>query len=181
MQRTVITPADLSGDALDELKGWLGISRLQEDAQLIGLLGTSASLCEAFTGQAPLQQTFEERIPAASGQHRLQTRPVQSLLSVEAMADDGSRAPLAETAYSFELDPSREACVALHETSGANTVVVSLRAGIAPDWASLPAPLRHGMIRLAAFHFRDREVEEDAIPPASVAALWRPWRLVRLT
>jgi uncharacterized phiE125 gp8 family phage protein len=59
---------------------------------------------------------------------------------------------------------------------------VRLSVGIAADWASLPPALKHGVIRLAAHYYRDRDTgsQRTAAPPASVAALWQPWRAMRL-
>lgn len=181
MQRTVKTPADLSGAALDDLKGWLGISRPKEDALLISLLGASVAMCEAFTGQAPIEQIFEESIPGTAGAHRLSTRPVRVPLSVERIGQDNAQFPLAESEYDFAVSVDRTATVTLANDIETSAVIVTFEAGIADDWSEVPDALKQGMIRLAAFHYRDREMDSDAAPPASVAALWRPWRQVRLT
>ena len=59
--------------------------------------------------------------------------------------------------------------------------VAVVTAGLAADWAGLPDGLRHGVIRLAAHHYRERDAASAAAsPPAAVAALWRPWRAMRL-
>jgi uncharacterized phiE125 gp8 family phage protein len=181
MQRTVTTPADLTGDALDDLKGWLGISRSQEDAMLTGLLGASLALCEAFTRQIPIEQTYEERIPSKAGRYELVVRPVKALLTTQEVDASGARADLDEQDYAFEIGADRIGCITLKRALDAPFIAVSVRAGIAPDWASLPGALKQGIIRLAAFHYRDRESAKDPLPPASVAALWRPWRIARLT
>ena len=48
--------------------------------------------------------------------------------------------------------------------------------------SSLPDGLRHGIIRLAAHAWHQRESDGPTPnPPAAVAALWRPWRQLRLT
>jgi uncharacterized phiE125 gp8 family phage protein len=63
----------------------------------------------------------------------------------------------------------------------AGRVAVRFTAGLAPDWAALPEALRHGVLRLAAHQYRQREGDQQsALPPAAVAALWRPWRRLRL-
>lgn len=54
---------------------------------------------------------------------------------------------------------------------------VHLTAGLADDWASLPDALRQGIVRLTAHLFAERDMGE---PPAIVAALWRPYRRMRL-
>jgi uncharacterized phiE125 gp8 family phage protein len=62
----------------------------------------------------------------------------------------------------------------------AKRVDVTFTAGIAADWGGLPETIRHGIIRLAAHLHAVRDAPEDVGPPAIVAALWRPWRRMRL-
>ncbi len=47
------------------------------------------------------------------------------------------------------------------------------------EWTDLDEALRHGIVRFAAHQYRERD-EGTAQLPASIAALWRPWRMVRL-
>ena len=49
----------------------------------------------------------------------------------------------------------------------------------ATQWAELAEDLRHGVVRLAAHHYRERDSGAMA-PPAIIAALWRPHRELRL-
>lgn len=48
------------------------------------------------------------------------------------------------------------------------------------DWAELPPGLNEGIIRFAAHLYRERDGAISREPPAAVAALWRPWRELRL-
>ena len=180
MERTVTMPAELNAEALADLKGWLGITRPQEDTLLTDLLKASADLCEAFTGQAPLEQEVEETILCAAGHYVLSSRPVRTLVSAESVSEAGVRTTLETQDYDFETDTSLRACFALRRTVDGQSVRVSLRTGIASDWQALPGALKQGIIRLAAFHYRDRDAGKEGGPPASVAALWRPWRVIRL-
>ena len=50
----------------------------------------------------------------------------------------------------------------------------------ATDWSALAEPLRHGIIRHAAHQYRERDAAPAANPPTAVAALWRPFRRLRL-
>ncbi len=182
MQRTIVIAADLNGAPLDELKAWLGITRSNEDDVLIELLATSLSMCEAFIGQLPLEATLEESLPPVAGRYQLASRPVQSLASAELLAKNGIRSTLADDDLEIEIDSAGRACFALTSSLvDARAVIVQTVAGIAADWDELPKPLRHGIIRLAAYYYRDRDREEAIAPPASVGALWRPWRTVGLT
>ena len=180
MQRIIVQPPVPGIAALAELKHWLGISRPNEDAALAGLLDTSLTLCEAFTGKAPLRQTVEEIVPLTTGWHELISRPVQDITSAALIAEDGTREALALPSDAIEWRIAGTACVQLLRPFTGRGLALQLVVGIAPDWAAVPAPLRQGIIRLAAHHFRDRDSKAGAVPPASVTALWRPWRDVRI-
>ncbi|KPQ31744.1 MAG: hypothetical protein HLUCCX21_03130 [Porphyrobacter sp. HL-46] len=180
MQRKIMQPPVLGSAALAELKHWLGISRSNEDAALTKLLETSLAICEAFIGKTPLRQTVEEVVPIGSGWHELVSRPVQALVAAELIAEDGSRQSLDLTEYAIELRTAGNACVRLLQPLEGRGVALQLQAGIAGEWAALPSPLGQGIIRLAAHHYRDRDSKGSATPPASVTALWRPWRDARL-
>ncbi len=179
MRRTITQPPDLSGTPLAELKQWLGITRDEEDALLLTVLHASLDLCEGFTGLLPLEVEVEERLAHETGEHRLTSRPVHSLLAIEWLDQAGSRGALDEDDYTFTIAANGSAMLTLPADSEAEAVVLRMTAGLAPDWTSLPAALRQGIIRLAAFHYRDRDLSEP--PPPSVTAMWQPWRQMRLT
>lgn len=184
MQRIIVLPAHGGEAGLSELKQWLGISRNTEDALLEGLLASALDLCEAFTGQMPLQQTIEEQIPLRYGVQQFGARPVRTIILADLVDHDGSRSALGALAYSAEIAACGTATFRLIQPLDGRAVAVRMMVGIASDWASLPPALKQGMIRLAAHYYRDRDNDGQrsaAPPPASVTALWRPWRLMRLT
>jgi uncharacterized phiE125 gp8 family phage protein len=180
MQRTIVQPPVPGDAALAELKHWLGITRPNEDETLTQLLATSLANCEAFTGKTPLRQTVEETAMLAGEWQELASRPVQDITAAAVIAQDGTRTPLALSGDALEWRIGTSACIRLLRPFDGHGLAVQMVVGIAADWNALPAPLRHGIVRLAAFHFRDREGKSAAVPPASVTALWRPWREVRL-
>ena len=180
MQRIIVQPPAPGEAALAELKHWLGISRPNDDATLAALLDNSITICEAFTGKTPLRQRVEETIPLTGMWRELVSRPVLDVTGAALIAEDGSRSALSPLSEALEWRVGGSACVRLLRPLEGTALAVELSVGIAADWAGLPAPLRHGIIRLAAHHFRDREGKASAVPPASVTALWRPWREVRL-
>ncbi len=180
MQRTIVQPAVLDGAALSELKHWLGISRPGEDGLLADLLEASLAMCEAFTGQYALAQTIEEIVPAARGWQQLTAQPVRSLVAAAWVNADASRSAIADPASTFELRLGLTACVQLLVPASQPLLALQLRVGLADGWNDLAAPLKQGIIRLAAHHYRDRDGSRILPPPASVTALWRPWRCVRL-
>lgn len=182
MNRLILTPAELPGAALAELKLWLGITTDADDAPLSALLKSALDICEGFTGQMPLEAECEELIPAVGGWHALATRPVQAIDSVEGVADDGTRFAIDGESYEIDLEADGTGRVRLPTFGDHARAAVRFTAGLAAEWDALPEALRHGLVRLAAHQHRERESEGAApLPPAAVAALWRPWRRLRLT
>ena len=96
MQRTIVQPPVPGDAALAELKHWLGISRPNDDETLEQLLLASLTICEAFTGKTPLQQTVEEIIPLAGGWQELVSRPVREVSGAALIAADGTREVIAQ-------------------------------------------------------------------------------------
>lgn len=180
MKRVIIQPADLAGDALVELKQWLGITRTAEDGQLTSLLHVSLDLFEAFTGQMALEAQCEELHAARRGWTTIRTCPVRAITNVEALAIDGSRAPIEIGEYDIEIDAAAAGHVRLASTSTVTRIVISFVAGLASEWTALPDAIRQGIIRLAAHHYLSRNTSVSEAPPASIVALWRPWKQVRL-
>ncbi len=184
MRRNIVEPADVSGAPLAELKAWLGISRPNDDGLLVNLILTSLDTCEAYTGQTPLSQIVEERMPTRPGRYGLSSQPVTALIQAEVLAQDGTGSPLASDAFGFELDESGNAAFRLFSDVEGQAVSLQIRTGLASSWDTVPAALKQGLIRLAAFHYRDRDrtggSKNDGTAPASITALWRPWRKVRL-
>lgn len=181
MKRQIVTPAALPPAALAELKQWLGIATAHDDAPLAALLRTAIDMCEAFTGSMPIESGCEEVLPVATNWQTLASRPVQAVTGIEAIAADGTRSALPAAAYAIDLDADGAGRVMLIEPGTAARIAVRFTAGLAPSWDALPEALRHGILRLAAHQHRAREGDGAApVPPAAVAALWRPWRRMRL-
>lgn len=185
MRRTIVEPADLSGLPLDDLKSWLGITRPNEDQTLQGLLATSLAQCEAMTGLCPLAQTIEERVPAQASLSALSSRPVQSLVRAELIEHNGVRSSLDGSSYELQVATDQSASFELKNVGDGQAVAVQIRVGIADTWADVPAALRQGIVRLAAHLYTDRgdtaRSSDLRALPATVVALWLPWRRLGLT
>jgi uncharacterized phiE125 gp8 family phage protein len=162
--------------ALPELKDWLRMETGADDAALRRLLGAALGCAEDFCGQTILQRAGIEIVRADGRWRRLLATPLVSIGAALRLGSDGSASALGLAEYAIDRDPCGDAFLRL--TGGAAaTVELHLVAGIAASWAGLPEALRHGILRLAAHMFAEREAES---PPAIVAALWRPWRRMRL-
>lgn len=181
MKRAIVAPPTLSPTALAELKAWLGVALPRDDAELAALLGAALEVCEGFTGELPLQSGCEDVLASHVWWQVLSARPVQAITAVAGMTLDGSRRTLPASAYMVDLDAEGGGRVRLTAPIAETRLVVSYTAGVAANWEALPESIRQGVIRLAAFQHREREAARPApVPPAAVAALWRPWRRVRL-
>ena len=183
MKRAIVAPAALAPAALADLKAWLGISTARDDAELALLLGAALDLCEGFTGTMPLHAGCEEVLNACTDWQTLATRPVQAITGLWRLATDGNRTALPASDYEFDLGADGTGRVRLlAPATGPARVAVRFTAGLAADWTGLPDALRHGIMRLAAHQHRARDATDAApMPPAAIAALWRPWRRMRLT
>ncbi|MDT0576527.1 phage head-tail connector protein [Croceicoccus sp. F390] len=187
MKRAIIAPMALPAAALAELKQWLGINTMREDALLFQLLVAALDICEGYTGVSLIERDFEEmhaaRAPfSPGGWQEVSTRPVQQVVSVTGVHGDGTREVLAQSAFRSEIDANGVGRFRITEAGGATRVSVRYRAGMVTDWASLPEALRHGIVRLAAHHHRSRDAADASVaPPLAVTALWQPWRRMRLT
>lgn len=179
MQRTLITPPALGG-ALAELKHWLAITTTQDDASLEALLRAALETCEAFTGTMPLAARVEEIHAATSEWQALHASPVHLIDRVEAIGPDGVRTALGVGDYEIDITGDSRGLVRLRHAGVIRRVAVRCHAGLVPEWEALPDGLRHGVLRLAAHNYRSRDGESGPNPPAAVAALWRPWRRMRL-
>ncbi len=181
MKRAIVAPPALAASALAELKAWLGISMNRDDAELTSLLKAALDLCEGFIGAMPLSSGCEELLAASGEWQSLATRPIQAITGVSAVAVNGTRSTLASGDYEIDIFADGTGLVRLRRTIDQTRIAVRFTAGLADDWATLPEALRHGVMRLAAFQHRNRDsAKELPGPPAAVAALWRPWRRVRL-
>lgn len=182
MMRAIVAPPALSSAALTELKAWLGITRTADDAELVALIRVALEICEGFTGVMPLQAGCEETLPASGGWQNLSASPVRAITSLSALDANGRRTPVAPDAYEFDIDPQGRGRVRLLRPVDPSRLVVVYAAGLADAWDALPDAMRHGVLRLAAHQHRLRDDEQKAasLPPSAVAALWRPWRRMRL-
>ena len=175
----LVLPPEAAGAA----KGFLRVERADEDGLIGGLVGAAAELCEGFSGQALLARGFSETMPASRAWQRLSRTPVRTILSVEALPAEGPAQLLAIGGYAIDIDARGDGWVRLTEPGEARRIRVGYEPGVAGAWADLPAALRHGIVRLAAYLYTSRAAESGRAadsPPAAVTALWRPYRRLRL-
>jgi uncharacterized phiE125 gp8 family phage protein len=172
----------LPPEAAGAAKAYLRVERADEDVLIAGLVLAAAELCEAFIGRPLLERDFTESIPAGRAWRRLSHGPVRTIGQVEALADEGPAQALPAADYGIDIDSRGDGWVRLTATGEARRIRVGYRAGLAAGWADLPAALRQGILRLAGHFYTNRAADgpRASEPPAAVAALWRPFRRLRL-
>ena len=176
----VVTQAPAAPVTLAELKAYLRIAVSDEDALLAGLARGAADMCEAFTGRALIGRAVAEAVAASAAWTRLGAAPVLSIEGVAALGADGEASPLAAEAFAIDIDAAGDGWARVLDAGDAKRVLVSYHAGMAADPNGLPEALRHGIVRMAAHLYTERDRPRGAEPPAAVTALWRPWRRLRL-
>ena len=140
------------------------------DAALLATLAEAAVVtAEAFCGEAIVRRTFRATLAPAIGWRRLPVVPVRSIDAVT----DGDGVALAVEAYAIDIDADGAGWV-----RAGGMVKVSYTAGCAASWGAVPMPLAQGLAMLVAHLFG--RAEAASLPPAAVAALWRPFRRLHL-
>lgn len=166
--------------ARDALKAYLRIDGTGEDGLLDRLLAVAIGHGEVFTGRLFLSRAVSETAGVAPGWRRLGWGPVRSIGTVEALDVAGVATALAASAYAIDIEGAGDGWLQLRALPATSRVRTSYVAGLVADWSALPDPLKQGAIRLAAHLYSHRDAADEAAPPAAVAALWRPWRRMRL-
>ncbi len=159
MDGAAAMPAEAVAGAAGAAAAYLRIGEAG-DAVLVRAAATALALAEAFCGQLLIVRACEQRVAAGGGWQRLANLPVRSIA-------------LAAEAGAMDIDVHGIGWVRLSAATG-----VQYSAGLAAAWEALPEPVMQGVVLLAAHLFEHRE--GDATPPAAVAALWRPYRRMRL-
>jgi uncharacterized phiE125 gp8 family phage protein len=167
--------------ALAAAKAYLRIDSEAEDVLLGLLIAAAVAICERFTGLALFTRDRNDLLSVADGAWRLlPATPVSAITAVAIVDVAGVATALPAASYAIDINGGGDGWVRVGGGPGAR-VRVSYRAGLAADWVSLPPALAQGVVRLAAHLYAHRDEADDAGPPAAVAALWRPWRRMRLS
>ncbi|MEM8825766.1 MAG: phage head-tail connector protein [Pseudomonadota bacterium] len=167
--------------SLSEVKAFLRVDDSREDAVLAGLVRTASELCASFTGQALIIGERTMEIGVSRDWRRLAPTPVRRLIAVSGVDAAGAEIALPNEAVELQIDFCGDGWVRVVDAGAAVRLVLTVEAGLAADWNALPEALRQGIVRLVAHLYTHRDAADDAGPPAAIAALWRPWRRLRLS
>lgn len=182
----IVTPPSSEPLTLAEVKEFLRVDHSDDDATLAIFITAARQLCESYTRMALLPTTFEEYFddfPQYTGtfndEIRLSRSPVSAVTYVKYI--DGNETTITANAADYKIDTiSRPARISpdngwfgTYETI--NAVFVRYVAGFA-DAASVPAPLKHGMMLVIGDMYENRTDSVKRLPTAS-EYLWNPYRV----
>lgn len=166
--------------SLTEARGWLRLGGASDDAVVEPLLRAATGICEAFVGQWLVQRSGSEVVRVEQGAARLSVRPVVAVDDVRMVAADDSETVLAVGDYRLSVAADGAGRLIVAPQHGAARVRVTYRAGMGETGADVPEAIRHGIVRMAQHLYEARDAKEVPPPPAAIAALWQPWRALRL-
>lgn len=162
--------------ATAELRTQLRLDGSREEALLRGCVGAATGSCELFTGRVLVARPVAERRTASAAWTRLRGAPVRGIVGVSMLDAAGVPVALVPDAFAVDIDANGDGWVRLSVSAGGR-MLVAYEAGLAAEWSGLPAPLRGGVLRLAGHLYAERGNEGEPVP-ASVSALWRPFRRI---
>ncbi|SEJ69327.1 phage conserved hypothetical protein, phiE125 gp8 family [Sphingomonas sp. OV641] len=173
-----VSPAAIAA-AVGEARAYLRLEGEAEQALLERLAASAIALAEAFTGTLLVTRTVEDVLPATTqGWQLLAAAPVVAIGGMTGLPAEGAPFVLPPSVYAVDVDADARGWVRVIAAGAAGRVAVSYTAGLGATWAALPPPLAQGVAMLIAHLFNDRDA--GRAPPAAVAALWRPYRRMRL-
>ncbi|WP_294354172.1 hypothetical protein [uncultured Sphingomonas sp.] len=154
--------------AVAAIKGQLRVASGEEDGLIAGYAEAALGVAEQFLGQVLIAREASVVVEAGAAWQLLPLVPVSAITAVVAA---GTALPIAD--YAVDVDAEARGWVRT-----ARRASVTVRAGLASDWAGLPVAVRQGVVMLAAHLFEHRGGEAPV--PAAVTALWRPFRRLAL-
>lgn len=180
MNRAFVISPDFGGEPLADLKQWLSISSGTQDDVLKSMLRAAADMCENFTGRLPTRALCEEMLTPTTTWIRLGTQPIVTVTEIMTVGLSGNRVALDMGTFDIEIGADGTGAIKLQKMPEYNRIAVRYMAGVSDSWSRLDNALKQGIIRLAGHYYRERDEGSAKSPPASVAALWRPYRRMRL-
>ncbi len=169
-------PAAVLADAGAATATFLRLADGAEAPLVQRLAAVAIGAAERFLGVALIARAFEDVVAADGAWHRLAAEPARSIAGVTTLPADA--APSVLPVADYRIDIAADGRGWAWVKGGAPLAAVAYVAGLATDWADVPPPIALGVVATAARLFTDREAA--SVPAPDVAALWRPFRRLRL-
>lgn len=174
-------PLVLDSEMLDEARTFLRLEEADLDPSLGGVILSAVAAAEDFLNLMLLRRSVTETMAASTGWQRLGTAPVTAISAVELVDPSGTAVPVAPGDHAIDIDGSGAGWVRIVHPPPRARIRIGYTAGMATAWSVLPEAIRLGVLRLAGYIFGHRDGADDPGPPASVVALLKPWRRIRLS
>jgi uncharacterized phiE125 gp8 family phage protein len=175
-----LDPLGLDSVMLAEVRAYMRVDAGTDDDIVAACAVAAVTHGEQFTRQILIRRGAKETVTAGSGWHILHAMPVQSVVGVTGIPAEGGSFAMAASAWEAKISARGEAYFRVLQAGRAGRVELTLVAGLAADWASLPGSLRLGLLRLAGHFYNNRDASDDAGLPAAALALLRPFRRMHL-
>lgn len=169
--------AQVIADARMAAKDYARVSLSGEDALFDDLAAAALAMAEQFLRVSLIVRAHRVLLPAGSGWQRLPVGAVTAISAVTGVPAEGAEFALPVGAYAIDVDAAGDGWVRVTAPGAAGRVAVTFSAGLAADWAGVPAPIAQGVVRLIGHLHAERD---GGPPPAAVTALWRPYRRLAL-
>ena len=175
-----INPVLPSEEMVDDVKTYLRIEHDDENPLLSSLIAVAIDACEAFCGQLLVARAVIEERSILGRWEALGVLPVRSITQAIGVEPNGATSLIPVTRYALDISADGTGWFRVFDPGTALRVRVTYEAGLALLWSDLAPALRQGIIRLVGHLHANRDGGDDRGPPAAVAALWRPFRQMRL-
>jgi uncharacterized phiE125 gp8 family phage protein len=164
--------------AIAAVKALLRVTSDDEDALIGDLAASALGIAEHMIGQVTIAREMTLDMAARHAWQRIAAAPVSAILAVSGRDAAGETIALTSGGYAIDIDGDGDGWIRAARPAALQGLSVTVSAGLAADWASLPAAIRQGVTLLAAHLYDNRD--GAGAPPAAVTALWRPYRRMRL-
>lgn len=182
----------LSGPAvepvgIEEARAFLRLDARDEDAFIAACVAAARQACESYTGRALINQTWQLYLDQwPESDIPLPRPPLRSVETIKTYDANGA-ATLADP-QSYWVDAAatpgrvRRRGTAIWPAPGRAVagIEITFIAGYGSSWNDVPAALRQGILMTVGYFFDHRDALWPAALPAPIAALWQPYRIVRL-
>ena len=174
-------PAQVIADARVAAKEYARVTLGGEDGLFDDLAAAALAMAETFLRLSLIVRAHRVVLPAVGGWQRLPVGPVTAIGAVMGVPAEGAEFALPVGAYAIDVDAAGDGWVRVTAPGAAGRVAVTFSAGLATDWAGVPAGIAQGIVRLIGHLHAERDASDGGgPPPAAVTALWRPYRRLML-
>ena len=183
----LVTPPAVEPIALADANTHLRVDVPDDDALITALIAAARQACEAFTGRTLITQAWRLFLdgPLLPRVVALPRPPILSVVAATVIADDATETIADPATYTVDTAGAR---LLLKQTSDWPAAVpracaglrIDFTAGYGPAATDVPAALRQGILQHIAQLYANRGDADAPALPAACAALYQPYRFLRL-